>query len=205
MVVQRHENVLSVPAIDAIAVAIEHKDIEEIRPAIDLAPFVDAAAAANHSAAAGRGDFEPDFIRVGGALGERVAEFQRADHGFQQVAGARLQRGHGRSQRRVQTAVEEAFRAAFADAKQIDSSAPLEELLVFPHRFGRLHPVADRRVRRREAMAVDAWFPGVLEERRRRSGPEIVRFLERHVAVGAARFRLFRVIEASGAMPRRPA
>ena len=108
LVVQRREDVLRVAAVDAVAVAIEHEDVDEVREAIDLARVVGTgkrAIAGNLAAARGRAEVHPDLVGIDGALGQRVAEAQRADHDFDDVGAARLQSRQLRaqySQRRVE-------------------------------------------------------------------------------------------------------
>ena len=65
--------------------AVEHVDVDEVRPRIDLAVGVDGAAAADDAAAALRRQLEPDLVRVGRALREVVADLQGPHDRFEQI------------------------------------------------------------------------------------------------------------------------
>src|SRR5207248_10349811 len=91
MVVKRHEDVLRIPAVDPLAISIEHIGIEKVRPGIDLPTGIDLAAASNHTLAAAYGHVQPDFVAVGRALREGMTHLQRAHHHPEDVALPRLQ------------------------------------------------------------------------------------------------------------------
>ena len=118
VIVQRHEDILRVAAIDPAALAVEHERIHKMCPGIDLAVGVQAAAMGQLPPAAGDRDFQPDFIRVNRALGEMVSQFQGAQHDLQQVFSARLERRQFGTQRRDQRAVN---RPTLAQSKDIDA------------------------------------------------------------------------------------
>ena len=47
MVVERREDVLRIAAVDAVAVLVEHEDVDEVRPGIDFVVRAKTAAAAD--------------------------------------------------------------------------------------------------------------------------------------------------------------
>ena len=75
MIVEGHEDVLTIASIDAIAIAIEDIGIDEMRPGIHLPILCHPPTAADDLAGASNGDIHPDLIRVGGALGEQMSRF----------------------------------------------------------------------------------------------------------------------------------
>ena len=71
LVVQRGEDVLRVAAVDAVAVAVEHVDVDEVRPRIDRPGVVRVrgrAVASDLQPARRRAEVHPDFVRVNGPL-----------------------------------------------------------------------------------------------------------------------------------------
>src|SRR4029453_17495789 len=91
VIVERREDVLWIASVDAIAMAVEHIHVHEVRPWIDF--FVRAQAAAASDDSRGAADFRvhPNLIRIDGALRERMAELDRAQPDFQEIFLPRLQ------------------------------------------------------------------------------------------------------------------
>ncbi len=87
LVVERHEDVLRVAAVDPVAVAVEHVDVDEMRVRIDRAVGPDAAGAADHAVARPGDQLDPDLVGIDRSLAEGVADPERADHDLDQVAG----------------------------------------------------------------------------------------------------------------------
>ena len=97
VVVEWREDILRVASIDASAVDVEQEDIDEVRPRVDFTLSIEVSTGSDHPVSGGDGDFEPDLIRVDGALGEEVSEFDGPDDGIHQVAGAGFESGDIRS------------------------------------------------------------------------------------------------------------
>ncbi len=194
VVVQRREDVLSVPPVDAKSVAIEQKDVHSMGTRIDVALIIQRAASTDDALAAPHGHIEPDFVRVDRALRKEVPERHGPDDGFKQIGFARFQGLHGRPQRRGQFAVD---RAAVANAEDVNAQPAVQKLLLLADRLVVAEPVADGRVGAREHVIVNLQFAGVIKQ----AGSEVVRFRQRHVADVAVLFRLRRVIEAAGTVP----
>ena len=154
IVVERDKNVLSVAAVDAVAVAVEHEHVDEVRPAVDLVARlgIDAAAAADHLAIAFECDVEPNLVGVNGALRKQVPERQRANHGLQQVGAARFEHRHLWTQRRSQRCVD---RRALADPEEIHPHTALEKLPMSLHDLWPVVEPGEARVGRREEVVVD--------------------------------------------------
>ena len=188
VVIERHENVLRVAAVDAVSVAVEHEDIDEVAARINLPAVVQGAAAADRLSATGDGHVEPDLVRVDRALGEGVAQFQRADHDVEEIVSARSQRRNGRSQRSDQRGID---RVAFMDCKDIDAGRTAEKTLVDLRHIGPPAQPGHGRIGGGEQVVMDAQFLGAREE----LGPEIVRRDERHVTGRARRLCLIRIVE----------
>ena len=85
IVVKRGENILGITAIDSIAVFVEHKNINKVRPRIDFFVLIHPAAPSNHLTATGHRHIQPDFIGIGSSLGEWVSYLECTNHRFQQV------------------------------------------------------------------------------------------------------------------------
>ena len=87
-VVERCEDVLRVAAVDAVAVAVEHEDVDEVRPRIDRPGIIrvrSGAVASDLHTARGGTEVHPDLVRVPRALREMVAQAERAHHHFDDV------------------------------------------------------------------------------------------------------------------------
>src|SRR5262249_17244132 len=94
VIVQGREYVLWIPAIDAMAVAVQHVDIDIMRPAIHLTSLVriGQGAIAGKRVAVGRSlEISPDFVGVDSALRQWMAYEYRPHHHFDQVGRTRLQ------------------------------------------------------------------------------------------------------------------
>lgn len=153
VVVERRENVLRIAAVDAVAVAVEHEDVDEMRPRIYFVEHAQRTVAA-HDAPGTRGPrVHPDFVRVHRPLREGMAQPQGADDHFEQIIFPALQLRHLRTQRRRERAV---HRAAFLESEEIDAHRALEKFLVRLHDFRLAAQMCDPGVRRREKMVVDA-------------------------------------------------
>lgn len=65
LVVKGSEDILRVAAIDPIAIAIEHEDIDEVRPRIDLSRLVrsrETSVAADHFTSSSRLKIDPNLV-----------------------------------------------------------------------------------------------------------------------------------------------
>src|ERR1051325_7780923 len=116
VIVKRRENVLRIAAINAIAVAIKHEDVDEMRPWIDRVVGTESAGASDDFLARHNFAFDPNLIRINGALRERMTEFHGAKDGFEQIFLSRFEGGNIRTQRRNQRLVDA---AAFLDAEDV--------------------------------------------------------------------------------------
>ena len=85
MVVEHHENVLGVAAVDAVAVSVEDVRVDEVGPRIDAVVLTHAPADADGLLARGYFDLEPDLVRVRRALREEMSEFQGPDDGLEKI------------------------------------------------------------------------------------------------------------------------
>ena len=194
MVVERHEDVLRVAAVDPGAVAVEHVDVDEVRPGIDPVALAEAAAAADQvPSLVAHLHVEPELVGVRGALGQVVAQAQGAHDDLQQVVLPRLERGDLRPERRDQLVLD---RAARLDAEDVDVDHALVELPVrLDHPVREVEQVGNARVGGREQVVVDLGDvrPFALRVALR---TEVLRRQQFHVAAVAVRLRLRRVVEA---------
>src|SRR5205814_3722347 len=197
VIVERSENVLWIAAVHATSLAVQHIHIYEMRPRIDFVVRPETAAAANHLAAGADFCVGPDFVGIDGALGERMTDLESAQHDFDQISVALLERRRHGPQRGRQWTVD---RAALFDAENVHAQSAFQEVLVTPDDPGLTANGGDPGVRRREKVIVDKSRAGVgrIEE----VGAEIPGLIQRHVAAGATRHRLLRIIKAPGAMAR---
>ena len=194
MIVKRRENVLRIASVNAIAVAVEHIHIHKVRPGIDFVVRSQAATASDHLASGGGGlGVHPHFVRIHRALGEGVADLERAQDHFHEIGAAALERRHCRPQRRRQRGVDS---ASFFDAENVHPQIARQKLPVPFHNVRPAAEVSDPGIRRRKEMVVDFELPGIIEFPR----AEVRRLLQRHVAAGAVRHRLFRVIKTARAV-----
>ena len=127
VIVERDKNVLRIPPRDVIPIAIEHEDVEEVRPLIDLAMVIDRADVADHAVSRAGGYFQPDLVRVGRPFRERMAQLQRPHDRFEQIRLAHRQLGRSRGQGRGKFAVDRAF---VFQAEEIDAHRPFQEFLL---------------------------------------------------------------------------
>ena len=200
VIVKRGENVLRITAVDPASLPIEHIYIDEMRPGIDLVAIAQATALTQRPGPARHFGVHPDLIRVHCPLGERMPQPQRAQHHLEQVAPSRLELRHRRTQRRRQRAINA---PTLPHPENIRAHGPAQECLLRPQQVRIAAHVRQRGVGGGEQMAVN--------EPRRRVGrvkevrPEILRFLQRHVATRAIGHRLFRIIETAGAVAGDPA
>src|SRR6185312_1049903 len=104
--------------IDAVALAVEHKHIDKMSPAIDLVAVrrVDTAAAADDATAARQCDVQPHLVGVDGTLREQMTELQRANYRFEHIRLTRIERGYVGTKWRGQRGID---RGAAADAEQV--------------------------------------------------------------------------------------
>ena len=199
VVVEGNEDVLGVAPVDAVAVAIEHIGVDEVRPGIDAAVGAAPTALADHPAVRGRRDFQPDLVGVGRALGEGVADGEGPQHDFDEVLAAGRQGRNARTHRRSERCVDG---AALANAEDVHPQRALEERPVGPvHGVGKPEQVGQRGVGRREVVAVNGQRAARVVALRR----EVVGLEERHVAAVAVLLGLGRVVEAGHAVSRDPA
>ncbi len=166
----------------AIAFAVEHEDVDEMRPGIDFAARVDAAASADRlrPPLRDRIHFEPNFVRVDGPFGERMAQLERAHHRFQEILLARLQRGNfGRDRARASGP------SIVAALSQCRTYRPASRLSRTPARpptvRARCSSTASPVLAAGNSVIVHAQLFGAVEE----LGPEVVRRMQRHMARGA--------------------
>src|SRR5204863_7424318 len=97
------------------------------RPGSRVVVRAEAAAEAQDAVPAGDSRVRADFIRVRGALGERMADLERAQDDFQEVTLTAFERRHCRAQRRDQGTVDY---PAFLDAEDIHTQIAFQKLLV---------------------------------------------------------------------------
>ena len=164
-----------------------------------------AAAAADHALAARDRDVEPDLVRVGRALGEGVAHLERAHHGLEQVALARLQRRHRRAQRRDAARRRSCPRRLTPKrSTRMTPSLNFSWASIASRAWASVEAVLDEHVRhggvgRGEQVVVHLALRRCRRARARRSSSE---GNERHVAAVAVRLGLRRVVEALHAVAR---
>lgn len=109
---------MRVASIDSVSFAIEHIDVDEVRPGVDAVVLTEAAAATDYFPAASGCDVDPHLIGVGGSLGEMMSDGERADDDINEVTLALLQCGDGGSERGDEWGIDG---AAFFDAEDVDS------------------------------------------------------------------------------------
>ena len=188
--IQRRENVLGIASVDAIAVAIEHERVHEVRVVVDDAAVVTHPAARDHAAALAGDPFDPHLIAVRRALGEVMADLQRPQHRFDQHRLA----GDDRrpiAQRGDQFAIDP---AVTSDTEQVHAEVVFQERPVTLDRLVVAHPVGQRGVRRRKRVVVNRQPADVRTILR----PETVRRHRRHVTLVTVVLGLGRIIETAG-------
>jgi len=141
---------------DAPAVPVEHVDIDEMRPRIDLT-VVECAAAADDAAAAGGGDVEPHLVGVGGALRQGVADFERAHHGFEKICEPGRSAGTAGTQR---CSSSPSMAPPFFTPKMSTRATPAQEGLLGLQRIRIIAHERQGGVRRWKQMVVDAQLVG---------------------------------------------
>ena len=144
VVVERGENVLRIAAIDAVAIPVEHEDVDEVGVAINFLLSIQSAAAADNLVTALHGHVHPHFVGIHGSLRERVPQLERADDRLQQVFLARFKLRLKRAEWCVQRSRDEApfftFIAglfsgfALAQGEDVHANAVLQEILMGLHR-----------------------------------------------------------------------
>ena len=196
LVVEGDEDILRVAAVDPVAVAVEHVDVDEVGVRIDRAVVADPPRAADDLAVAFGDQLDPDFIGIDGPLAERVAQPQGPHDDLDEVGFARLQARHLWPRRRAQGAV---HAAPLTDPEDVHADLVVGQIL-FVRLAGR--GAADQGgqagVGGREEVVVDL-APGHVVKL---LGTELARRDEVHVALDALPFRLRRVIEAARAVSR---
>ena len=96
VVVERGEDVLRIAAVDAVAVLVEHVDVEEVGPRVHLAMTPGGSGSSHHLALTiGHRHIGPDLVGIHRALRERMPQFERPDHRLDEVGLARLQAWQG--------------------------------------------------------------------------------------------------------------
>ncbi len=196
VIVEDGEDVLGVAPIDSATLAVDDPGVDEVRPAVDAAIRRELAGGADLVAAGAGDELEPDLVRVGGPLGEVVANGERAHDHLDQIARSRLERRQRGPQRSMEPPLEV---TAFAQAEEVDPHRTCEKLAAPPDRIvAHLDQRGDSGVGRGEAVVVKRQGAAAVEVAR----AELRRRLERHVAGGAAIERLRRVVEARRGMPR---
>ena len=86
LVVERDEDVLRVAAVDPVAVAVEHVDVDEVRDRDRPSRPGPIPPERPMTRSAGAGDqLDPDLVGVDGPLAERVADAEGPDHDLDQV------------------------------------------------------------------------------------------------------------------------
>ena len=116
LVVERDEDVLRVAAVDPVAVAVEHVDVDEVRVRVDRAVRRRCPPERPMTRSPGlRDQLDPDLVGVDRPLAERVAEAERPDDDLDQVRLARLERRDLGPERAEQLAVD---RAPVAEARR---------------------------------------------------------------------------------------
>ena len=200
MVVQRHEDVLGVAAIDPRAIAVEHVDVDEVGPGVDPVALAQTAAPPHQPAAVvAHRDVQPELVGVGGALGQVMPQGNGAYNDLQQIVLARLEGRYLGAQRRDQLVLD---RAARLDAEDVHVDGALVELAVgLDHPVREVEQVGDAGVGGREEMVVDLGDIRLFALRVA-TGTEVVRRQQVHVATVAVRFGLGRVVEARHAVAR---
>ena len=200
VVVERHEDVLGVAPVDPRAVAVEHVDIDEVRPGIDPVALAKSAAAADQLAVlVAHGDVQPELVRIRRPLGQVVAQTERPHNDLQQVVLAGLEFRDPGPNRRDQLVLDPAARL---DTEDVHVDHALVELPVrLDHPVRKAEQMGNARVRRREQVVVDL---GDLRSLALRVAPgaEVLRRQQLHVAAVAIRLGLRRVVEARHAVPR---
>ena len=195
VIVERDEDVLRVAAVDAVAVAVEHEDVDEVGVAVDLLALrcIEATAAADHPVARTDRHIQPDLVGVGRSLREQMAKFERADHRLDEIFLARLEDRQFRPERGVEFPVD--F-PPLLDAEDVDAGDVLEVLGVdFDHIGAILQPRLPR-VGGREEVVMDGQPAGIVVELRSKIGGTF----ERHVAGGTTLLGHCRVVETPCAM-----
>ena len=194
VVVQRGEDVLRVAAVDAVAVLVEHVDVEEVGPRVHLAMTPGGSGSTHHLALTVRHrHIGPDLVGINRALGERMPQFEGPDHRLDEVGLARLESGQGGAQRCDERRING---ATLLDAEEVHANAVLQEILLATNGFLLLGPGGQHLgwhtgIGSRKCMAVDGEeVIGAVF-----LGPEIRRGLERHVAFGAIGLGLVGIIE----------
>src|ERR1051325_4098568 len=124
VIVKRRKNVLWIAPIDAIAVAIKHEDVDEMRPWIDRVVGTESAGASDDFLTRCNFAFDPDFVGINGALREGMAEFYGAKNGFEQIFLSRFEGGNIRTQRRDQRLFDA---AAFLYAEDVHADRASQE------------------------------------------------------------------------------
>ena len=182
VVVERREDVLGIAPVDAVAVAIEHVDVDEMRPRVDRAVGVHPAAAAHDPIAAFQDDVQPELVGICGVLGQRVPHLDGANHRFEQVSPAGLEHRDGRTQRRQKLPVDV---AAGLQAEQVHPHHPVQEFQVrLVHPAGVIQQLRQGRVGSGELVIMNLEDARAVEA----ASPEVARAHQRHVA-GAAPVR----------------
>ena len=197
VVVERREDVLRIAAVDAVAVLVEHVDIDEVRPRIDFVVLAESAVAGNDLAAARGLHVHPDFIRVHRALREQVGHAQRAQNDLDEIGLAGLERRHLRTQRCGERAVDG---AAFFHAEDVQAQRAFAELFMLRDDLLVATHMRQGGVRRGKKMIVDEALG--LIRRVEKVRPEILRRDQRHVTVIAILLSLGREIERACAVAR---
>src|ERR1051325_5609453 len=191
VIVKRRKNVLWIAPIDAIAVAIKHEDVNEMRPGIDRVVGTESAGASDDFLTRCNFAFDPDFVGINGALREGMAEFYGAKNGFEQIFLSRFEGGNIRTQRRNQRLVDA---AAFLDAEDVHANRASQEFGVAFDDIGLVAQGGDAGVGGGEKVIVH--FADVVGVENLRA--EIVlRDLQRHVAAVAVELRDGRIIKAA--------
>ena len=124
-----------------------------------------------------------------------MADLERAQDHFNQIALAAFERRNPGTQRRRQRTVDH---AACFEPEDVHPESAFQELLVTFHNVRLAAEVSDPGVRRRKEMVVNK--PRALVGRVEKIRSEVLGFLQRHVAAGAVLHRLLRVIETARAV-----
>ena len=193
VIVEGREDVLRVATVDPSSIHVQQEDVDKVRPRINLAIGVELAAGSDHPLTGADGHLEPDLVRIDGALGEQVTQFDCADHRVEQVTGSGLQCRDRGTQWRMQSVRKG---PAVADSEQIDPHRASQEFLLRGDHVRAVAEPGDPSVGTGEQMIVDLQLPAVTEW----SGSEVVRGDQGHVAPVAVGLGLRRVVEAGSPM-----
>ena len=177
VVVERHADVLGLPAVHVAAVLVDHEGREAIGAAVESAVLVEHAAPEERLAPGGALERHPGLVRVSRPVGVGMADAPRThdDFDLQRLSG----RHHG------ELSVEHSDPAALFDREDVDGEDLVPEKIV-DALFRLLVPALEGQggVRRREEVVVQV--PLLVAE--------LVGAIRRQVAV-AARLGLRRVVE----------